>query len=110
MVYMHGGGWVIGNHTSVDELVRTLVNSSGCAALSVDYRLAPEHKFSAALNDVQSAILWLIDNAARWGLDRNRLAVGRDSSGANLAAAASLFCRDHGGPPLVFQILVLSSA
>jgi acetyl esterase len=106
MVYMHGGGWVIGNHTSVDELVRVLVNRSGCAALSVDYRLAPEHKFPAALNDVQSALLWVIDNASTWGLDRNRLAVGGDSSGANLAAAASLFCRDHGGPPLVFQLLV----
>lgn len=106
MIYMHGGGWVIGNHTSVDELVRTLVNRSGCAILSVDYRLAPEHKFPAALNDVQSAILWVADNAASWGLDRNRLAVGGDSSGANLAAAASLSCRDESGPPLVFQLLV----
>jgi acetyl esterase len=106
MIYMHGGGWVIGNHTSVDELVRALVNRSGCAALSVDYRLAPEHKFPAALNDVQSAISWVIDNASTWGLDRDRLAVGGDSSGANLAAAASLFCRDNGGPPLAFQLLV----
>jgi acetyl esterase len=81
IVYMHGGGWVIGNHASVDELVRILVNRSGCAALSVDYRLAPEHKFPAALNDVQSAISWVIDNAASWGLDGNRLAVGGDGLG-----------------------------
>jgi acetyl esterase len=106
MVYMHGGGWVIGDYMSVDELVRSLTNRSGCAILSVDYRLAPEHKFPAALNDVQSAISWVADNAAAWGLDRNRLAVGGDSSGANLAAAASLVCRDQGGPPLVFQLLV----
>jgi acetyl esterase len=106
MVYMHGGGWVIGNHTSVDALVRTLVNRSGCAILSIDYRLAPEHRFPTALNDVQNALSWVNDNAAKWGLDSNRVAVGGDSSGANLAAAASLLCRDRGDPTLVFQLLV----
>jgi acetyl esterase len=106
MVYMHGGGWVIGNHTGVDTVVRTLVNRSGCAILSIDYRLAPEHKFPAALNDVQAALSWVNDNSAKWGLDSDRVAVGGDSSGANLAAAASLLCRDRGGPTLVFQLLV----
>jgi acetyl esterase len=62
MVYMHGGGWVIGNHTSVDALVRTLVNRSGCAILAIDYRLAPEHKFPGALNDVQSVLSWVNEN------------------------------------------------
>ncbi len=106
LIYMHGGGWIVGDYTSVDGLARTLANRSGCAVLSVDYRLAPEHKFPAALNDVQSAISWVRENADNWGLDRDHLAVGGDSSGANLAAAASLSCRDHGGPPLAFQLLV----
>lgn len=106
MVYMHGGGWVIGNHTSVDELVRTLVNRSGCAVLSIDYRLAPEHKYPAALNDVLRAASWITENSYRWTLDCNLLALGGDSSGANLSAAAALYFRDHGGPKLNYQLLV----
>lgn len=106
MVYLHGGGWVLGNHTGVDAVVRMLVNRSGCAILSMDYRLAPEHKYPAALDDVYEALQWVVAYGDKWGLDANRLAVGGDSSGANLAAAVSLLSRDKGGPPLTFQLLV----
>jgi acetyl esterase len=90
MVYMHGGGWVVGDHTAVDSLVRTLVRRSGWAILSIDYRLAPEHRYPAALEDVLYALKWVIANADQWGFDSEWVAVGGDSSGANLAAAVSL--------------------
>jgi acetyl esterase len=90
MVYMHGGGWVLGDYTGVDVLVRRLANRSECAILSVNYRLAPEHKYPSALDDVDSVLKWVKANAMQWALDADRLAVGGDSSGANLAAAASL--------------------
>lgn len=106
MLYLHGGGWVLGDHTAVDGVVRMLVNRSGCAVLSMDYALAPEQKYPAALEDVRHGLEWLVANADEWGLDPGRLAVGGDSSGANLAAATSLFCRDQGGPPLTLQLLV----
>lgn len=106
LVYMHGGGFVLGDHTAVDALVRSLANRSGCAILSLDYRLAPEHKYPSALEDVQYALKWAVTNADQWGLQPDRLAVGGDSSGANLAAAASLLCRDQSGPTLAFQLLV----
>jgi acetyl esterase len=106
MVYMHGGGWVIGDHTAVDSLVRTLVRRSGWAILSIDYRLAPEHRYPAALEDVLYALKWVVASADQWGFDSECVAVGGDSSGANLAAAASLHCRDQAGPQLAFQLLV----
>jgi acetyl esterase len=106
VVYMHGGGWVLGNKTSVDTLVRSLANRSGCAVLSVNYRLAPENKFPAALEDVHRSIQWVQGNAATYGLNGGSLAVGGDSSGANLPIATSLLCRDRGGPKLAFQLLV----
>ena len=106
MVYLHGGGWVLGSNTVVDSIARELANRSGYAVLSVDYRLAPEHKYPAGLDDVHQALLWIAGNASRLGLDARSLAVGGDSSGANLAAAVSLRCRDQGGPALAFQLLV----
>jgi len=108
MVYMHGGGWVLGDYTGVDVLspARRLANRSKCAILSVNYRLAPEHKYPSALDDVDSVLKWVKANAMQWALDADRLAVGGDSSGANLAAAASLQPRDRGGPLLAFQLLV----
>jgi acetyl esterase len=106
MIYMHGGGWVLGNYTGVDELVRALVNRSGCAILSIDYSLAPECKHPAALEDVDRALGWVVANGDRWGLNSKCLAVGGDSSGANLAAAASLLYQHRGGPTLTFQLLV----
>jgi acetyl esterase len=106
MVYMHGGGWVLGNYTGVDTLARALVNRSGCAILSIDYRLAPEYKYPSALEDVERALEWVVANADQWGLNSKCLAVGGDSSGANLAAAASLLLRDRSGARLAFQLLV----
>jgi acetyl esterase len=106
MVYMHGGGWVLGSYTGVDTLARALVNRSGCAILSIDYRLAPECKHPAALEDVDRALTWVVANGYQRGLDPKCLAVGGDSSGANLAAAVSLLYRDRGSPTLAFQLLV----
>jgi acetyl esterase len=106
MVYLHGGGWVLADHTGVDSLVRTLVNRSGWAVVSIDYSLAPERRYPGALEDVRRTLDWVIENAENRGLSPGCLAVGGDSSGANLAAAASLLCRDEGGPRLAFQMLV----
>jgi acetyl esterase len=85
LVYMHGGGWAIGDYTLVDPILRALANRSGCAILSIDYRLSPENKYPAALEDVYDALLWAVRNANPWGLDSSRIGVGGDSSGANLA-------------------------
>jgi acetyl esterase len=106
LVYMHGGGWAIGDYALVDPIVRSLVNRSGCAILSLAYRLGPENKYPAALEDVYDALCWVDTYANQWGLDSRRIGVGGDSSGANLAAAATLLCRDRGGPRLSFQFLV----
>jgi acetyl esterase len=106
LVYLHGGGWALGNHTCVDSLARMLANRSGCAILSMDYRLAPENKYPAALNDVFQTLEWAAANAPNVGLDPHRIGVGGDSSGANLATAVSLLCRNRGGPPLALQLLV----
>jgi acetyl esterase len=90
----------------VDSLVRTLVMRSGWAILSIDYRLAPEHRYPAALEDVLYALKWVIASADQWGFDLECVAVGGDSSRANLAAAASLHRRDQAGPQLASQLLV----
>jgi acetyl esterase len=109
MVYMHGGGWATGDYTLVDPIVRALANRSGCAILSLNYRLGPENKYPAALEDVYDTIQFVVKHANTLGLDRQRIGVGGDSSGGNLAAAVTLFCRDRGGPPLSFQLLVYPS-
>lgn len=102
LVYFHGGGWVIGNIETHDGICRSLANASGHAVLSVDYRLAPEHKFPAALDDCISATRWAHDNALTLGIDPSRIAVGGDSAGGNLAISVT-----HARPvPLVFQLLV----
>jgi acetyl esterase/lipase len=106
MVYLHGGGWTIGHYTAVDSIVRELANRSGCAILSIDYRLAPENKYPAALEDARSALRWTRANGKDWGIDSTRVAVGGDSSGGNLAAAVSLLCRDQGEALPAFQLLV----
>lgn len=86
LVYYHGGGWALGSLEGYDTLCRGLANASGWTILSVDYRLAPEHKFPAALEDAHDALLWAADNAEALGVDPRRIAVGGDSAGANLAA------------------------
>ena len=106
LVYYHGGGWVIGNLDSVDRSCRALANASGCVLISVDYRLAPEHKFPAAVEDADAAVRYVAEHAAEFDIDPNRIAVGGDSAGANLATVACLIARDRGGPKIAFQLLV----
>lgn len=106
LVYFHGGGWTIGDLDTHDTLCRELANGAGCAVVSVDYRLGPEHRFPAAVDDAIAATRWVAGHAAALGLDRTRLAVGGDSAGGNLAAVAAIAARDAGGPPLAFQLLI----
>jgi acetyl esterase len=106
LLFLHGGGWVLGDLESHDGYCRDLAAESGCAVVAVDYRLAPEHPFPAALEDAQAALAWLATHGTEAGLDTRRLAIGGDSSGANLAAATAQWARDHGGPPICRQVLV----
>ena len=106
LVFFHGGGWVLGDLDSVDSLCRSLANAADCAVVSVDYRLAPEHKFPAAVEDAYSATKWTANSATNFSGDPRRIAVGGDSAGGNLAAAVSLMARDKHGPPIVFQLLI----
>lgn len=102
LVFFHGGGWVIGDLNSHDGVCRSLANKSGHAVLSVDYRLAPEHKFPAAFEDCVAAVKWAFENAKALGIDNSRMAVGGDSAGGNLAAAVAL----AEVVPLKFQMLI----
>jgi acetyl esterase len=105
-VYFHGGGWVIGDIESSDGLCRALCNAVHCIVMSVDYRLAPEHPFPAAVDDSYQAVLWASENAATFGGDPSRIAVGGDSAGGNLAAVVAQIARDRGQPALRYQLLV----
>jgi acetyl esterase/lipase len=106
VVYYHGGGWVLGGLDSYDGTCRALANASGAAVVSIDYRLAPEHPFPAAVDDAWAALEWVAANAAELGADPARLAVAGDSAGGNLAAVVALQARDGGSPPLRGQLLV----
>ena len=106
LVWYHGGGWTVGDLASYDVLCRELANLARCAVVSVDYRLAPEHKFPAAVEDVDFAFQWCFDHADAMAIDGERIAVGGDSAGGNLAAVACLLARDRGGPQPCFQLLV----
>jgi acetyl esterase len=106
VVYFHGGGWVVGSIASHDALCRRLCNQSAGIVVSVDYRLAPEHRFPAAVDDCFAATLWVADHAAEWGGDLRRLAVAGDSAGGNLAAVVALLARDRGGPAITRQVLI----
>lgn len=106
MLFLHGGGWVIGNLESHDRLCRRLANLARICVVAVDYRLAPEHRFPVALDDSASALEWLARNASELNIDSNRLAVGGDSAGGNLATVVALMARERGGPALVHQVLI----
>lgn len=102
LVYLHGGGWVIGDLESHDNICRALANGSGHAVLSVQYRLAPEHPFPAALEDAVTATRWAHTNASKLGCRPDRVAIGGDSAGANLAAVVAQLAP----VPLVYQLLI----
>ncbi|WP_088035022.1 alpha/beta hydrolase [Evansella clarkii] len=106
LVYYHGGGWVIGDLDTVDVPCRLLTNQANCVVVSVDYRMAPEHKFPVPLNDSYAAAKWVVENAASINADKDRVAVGGDSAGGNLAAAVSLMARDRGEFSIAFQMLI----
>jgi acetyl esterase len=105
LVYLHGGGFVFGDLNSADSECRAHANASGCVVVSVDYHLAPEHKFPAAAEDCYQATRWVSDNHARLRGDGRPVAVGGMSAGGNLAAVVSLMARDRGGPALTCQLL-----
>jgi acetyl esterase len=104
LVYFHGGGWTIGDVDTHDVLCRQLAVGARCVVISVDYRLAPEYPFPAAVDDCFAATRYVAENAAK--LKISGLAVGGDSAGGNLAATVALLARDLGGPALTFQLLI----
>ncbi len=106
VVFFHGGGWTICDLDTHDGTCRAMANGVGAVVVSVDYRLAPEHKFPAAAEDAYAATQWVFDHADELGADPDRLAVAGDSAGGNLAAAVPLMARDRGGPPIRFQLLI----
>ncbi len=106
LVYYHGGGHTIGDLDTHDTLCREICNQSGCAVFSIDYRLGPEHKFPAAVEDSFAALQWIAGHAGKLSIDPERLAVGGDSAGGNLAAVVSLIARDQGGPRIAYQLLI----
>jgi acetyl esterase len=106
LVFFHGGGWVIGDLDSHDVACRKLADEGQLIVIAVDYRLAPEHKFPAAVDDAIAATKWIADNAKRLGVDASRLAVGGDSAGGNLAAVVTISARDDGGLVIAGQVLI----
>ncbi len=105
LVFLHGGGWVIGDLDSHDGVCRSLANAAACCVVSVDYRLAPEHRFPAAVEDAEAALHWVAAHAAELHIDATRIAIGGDSAGGNLAAVLALIARDSGTSVPVFQVL-----
>ncbi|WP_309111352.1 alpha/beta hydrolase [Saccharothrix sp.] len=106
LVYLFGGGWALGSVETSDGICRSLANAVPCQVITVGYRLAPEHRFPAAVHDSYAAVAWLAEHADEFGLDPGRLAVAGDSAGGNLAAAVTLLARERGGPSLAAQVLV----
>jgi acetyl esterase len=106
LTYFHGGGWVVCDLDTHDVICRAIARRAQAVVVSVDYRLAPEHKFPAAVVDCYTATCWVHGNAASLGVDPRRLAVGGDSAGGNLAAVVSLRSRDEAGPPIALQAMV----
>jgi len=108
LIYVHGGGWTIGDLDSHDTVCRAIAAQTPCQIVAVDYRLAPEHPFPAGFNDVLAALKWIAGNAAALGIDRTRLAIGGDSAGGSMSAAACLDARNS-GVGLRAQVLIYPS-
>jgi acetyl esterase len=106
VVYVHGGGFIAGDLDTEDIRCVRLAHDAGCVVVSVDYRLAPEHRYPAPLDDCYAALCWTTSSAPTLGVDPDRIGVAGASSGGNLAAAIALLARDRGGPPVAFQCLV----
>ncbi len=106
LVFLHGGGWVIGDLESHNRVCRALSNRARICVVAVDYRLAPEHRFPAALDDSAAALQWVSDNAQALSIAPGRIGVGGDSAGGNLAAVLALMGRDGSAPATVFQALI----
>ncbi|PYN83474.1 MAG: acetyl hydrolase [Candidatus Rokuibacteriota bacterium] len=107
LVYFHGGGWVIGDLDTHDVQCRQVTAEAGITVVAVDYRLAPEHKFPAAVDDAWAATRWVVSHASELGVDGRRIAVAGDSAGGNLAAVVALLARDAAdGPAIALQVLV----
>jgi acetyl esterase len=106
LVYFHGGGWVVCNLDTHDVVCSAISHRAGAVVVAVDYRLAPEHKFPAAVIDCYAATLWVAANAGKFGIDPTRISVGGDSAGGNLAAVVSLKSRDENGPAIALQVMV----
>ena len=124
LLYLHGGGWVLGDLDTHDSVCRALARRAGCVVLSLDYGLAPEHRYPTQVQDAYAGLRWLDEHAKELGVDReriavmgesaggglaadpNRLAVGGDSSGGNLAAVLARWVRDRNGPPIAAQVLI----
>ena len=109
MLFLHGGGWMYGDLESHDPACRFLAEQSGVQILSIDYRLAPEHKFPAAVEDCQAAYRWLVDHADEVNADPARLAVGGDSAGGSLSLSTAVWAAEK-GLPLAFQLLIYPGA
>ena len=106
LLWIHGGGWVIGDLDTADAVARALANRSGAVTVSVDYRMAPEHPAPTPLEDCLAALTWCVENAELLGVDASRVAVGGDSAGGNLAACLCQRVRNEFGPEIDFQLLV----
>jgi len=106
LLFIHGGGFVLGDLDTHDEMARILAANTGCVTVAVDYRLAPEHPFPAAVDDCFAALNWAATNAQELGADASRIAVVGDSAGGNLAAVMALKAREEGGPALCGQVLI----
>lgn len=105
-LHLHGGGWTIGTADGQDPLLAEIAQETGLTAVSVDYRLAPEHKFPAAIDDGVAALDWVAANGASLGGDPARLALVGDSAGGNVAAVVAQLAHQAGGPPVAFQMLI----
>lgn len=105
LCFFHGGGWVLGTLDSVDEICRHLADRAGTIVVSVDYSLAPEHPFPAAIDDCWRALEWVSENAAAFGGDQSKVGIGGTSAGANLAAATAIRSRAFDGPTVAYQLL-----